>query len=115
MPRHSKYIKNVLTVKVSHDPTFGVYQDDTNGSFKIGRSSFRYNNKHVFEDGKKYKAAQCLWELLTQLRPDKHLVTHQEKQAYKQIQLQSNVHRVNYSPSGKIKANKDLKFTRFIS
>jgi hypothetical protein len=39
----------------------------------------------------------------------------QDKEAYKQILLQSNAHRVNYTPSGKIKANKGLKYTRFIS
>ena len=44
LPPHSKYIQNVLTRKASHDPTFGVYQDDTDGSFKIRRSSFKYNN-----------------------------------------------------------------------
>ena len=33
-PMHSKYIHNLLTRKVSHDPTFGVYQEDANGSFK---------------------------------------------------------------------------------
>ena len=26
LPAHSKYIQDVLTRKVSHDPTFGVYQ-----------------------------------------------------------------------------------------
>jgi len=114
-PTHSKYIHNVLTRKVSHDPTFGVYRDDTIGAFKIGRSSFKYNDKHVVVDGKRYKATQGLWELLTQSRPDKNLVIHQDRQAYKQILLQSNAHRVNYSPSGKIKANKGLKYTRFIS
>ena len=71
---------------------FGVNRDDTDGSFKIGRSSFKYNNKHVFLDGKRYKATQGLWELLTQSRPDKHQVTHQDKQACKQILLQSNAH-----------------------
>ena len=105
----------MLKRKTSHDPTFGVFQDDTYGSFKIGRSSFKYNDKHVFVDGKKYKATQGLWELLTQSRPDKNAVTFQDRQAYKQILLQSNAHRVNYSPSGKIKANKGLKYTRFIS
>jgi len=35
-PMHSKYFQNILRRKVSHDPTFGVYQDDTDGSFKIG-------------------------------------------------------------------------------
>ena len=40
-PTHSKYINSALIRKVSHDPTFGVYQGDTNGSFKIGRSSFK--------------------------------------------------------------------------
>ena len=52
LPAHSKYIQDVLKRKVSHDPTFGVYQDDTDGSFKIRRSSFKYNNKHVFVDAK---------------------------------------------------------------
>jgi len=56
---------------LSHDPTFGVYQDETDGSFKIGRSSFKYKDKHVFVDGKKYKATQGLWKLLTKSKPDK--------------------------------------------
>lgn len=114
-PVHSNYIHNVLRRKLSHDPTFGVYQDETDGSFKIGRSSFKYNDKHVFVDGRKYKATQGLWELLTKSKPDKNAVTFQDKQTYKQILLQSNAHRVNYSPTGKIKANKGIKYTRFIS
>ena len=56
-----------------------VYQDGTDGSFKIGRSSFKYNNKHVFVDGKRYKATQGLWELLTQSRPDINVVTNQDR------------------------------------
>ena len=31
LPEHSKYIDNVLKHKGSHDPTFGVYQDDKDG------------------------------------------------------------------------------------
>jgi len=115
LPVHSKYINNVLKRKVSHDRTYGVYQDETDGSFKIGRSGFKFNNKHVFVDGKNYKATQGLWELLTESQPNRNLVTMQDRQAYKQILLQSNAHRVNYSPYGKIKANKGLKYTRFIS
>ena len=105
----------MLRRKLSHDPTFGVYQDDTDCSFKIGRSSFKYNDKNVFVDGRKYKATQGLQELLTKSKPDKNVVIFQDKQAYKQILLQSKAHRVNYSPTGKIKANKGLKYTRFIS
>ena len=59
LPSHSKYILDVLTRKVTHEPKFGVYQDD---KIKILGSSFKYNNKHVFVDGKKYKAKQGLWE-----------------------------------------------------
>jgi len=114
-PVHSKYIHNVSRRKLSHDPTFGMYQGDTDGSFKIGRSSFKYNDKSVFIDGRKYKATQGLCELLTKSRPDKNAVTFQDKQAYKQILLQSIAHIVNYSPTGKIKSNKGLKYTRFIS
>jgi len=92
-----------------------VYQDETDGSFKIGRSGFKFNNKHVFVDGRKHKATQGLWELLTEDNPDRNSVSMQDKQAYKQILIQSNAHIVNYSPSGKIKANKGLKYSRFIS
>ena len=77
---------------MSHDPTFGVYQNDTDGSFIIGSSSFKYTNKHVFVDGRKYKATQGLWALLTKSKPDKIAVTFQDKQIYKQIILQSNAH-----------------------
>jgi len=38
-----------------------VYQDDTDGSFKIGRLRLKYNDKHVFVGGKKYKAMQGRW------------------------------------------------------
>jgi hypothetical protein len=64
-PVHSKYTQGLLRRKVSHDHTFGVYQDDANGSLKIGRSKFKLSNKHVFVDGRKYKAKPGLRELLT--------------------------------------------------
>ena len=82
-PMHSEYIQNVLRRKVSHDPTFGGYQDDADGSFKIGRSSFKYNDKYVFVDGRKFKATQGLWKLLTKSKPDKNAVTIQDRQAYR--------------------------------
>ena len=115
LPIHSDYINNVLKRKVSHDRTFGVYQEETDGSFKIGRSSFKFNNRRVFVDGRKYKATQSLWELLTKASPDRNSVSMQDKQAYKQILIQSNAHRFNYRPHGKIKASKGLKYTRIIS
>ena len=90
------------------EPIFVAYQDDTNGSVTIRRSSIKYNYKHVFVDGKKYKATPGLWELLTKSKPDRNVVSVQDKQAYKQILLQSHAHRVNNSPSGKMKANKVL-------
>jgi len=67
----------------------------------------------VFVDGKKYKAIQGLWELLNKAKPDKNAVTFQDR--HKQILLQSNAHRVNYSLTGNIKANKGIQYTRFIS
>ena len=109
------YIKNEFRREVSNDPTFCVYQDDTDGSFRMERSKFIYNDKHVFVNGRKYKATQGLWELLTKSKPDKNAVTIEDRQVYKQIFLQSNAHRINYSSTVKIKANKCLKYTRFIS
>ena len=62
-----------------------------------------------------YKSTQGLWELLAKSKPDRNLVTLQDRQAYKQILLQSNAHRVNYSLRGRIRANKGHKYTPFIS
>ena len=67
---HSRYIQYMLRPKVLPDPTFGVYKDDTDSSFKIRSSNFKYNSKHVFVDGRKFKAAQGLRELLTKTKPD---------------------------------------------
>jgi len=53
--------------------------------------------------------------MLTKSKPDKNAVTIQDRQAYQQILLQCNAYRFNYSPTGKMKANKGLKHTRFIS
>ena len=45
-------MQNILTRKASHESTFGVYQNDSDVSFKIGRSSFKYNDKLVLVGGK---------------------------------------------------------------
>jgi hypothetical protein len=65
--------------------------------------------------GKKYKAKPGVWELLSRSKLDKDLVTLHDRQTYKPILLQSNAHRVNCSPTGKIRENKGLKYTQFIS
>ena len=77
LPVHSNYINVVLRRKVSHDPTFGVYQDDIDGSFKIGRSSFKYNNTHVFVDGKLITQRQVCGNYKS--KPDRNLVSVQDK------------------------------------
>jgi hypothetical protein len=109
------YASTVLKRKIFHDSAFGVYLDDTYGPLKIGSSKFKYNDTHVFVVGIKYKVTSGLWELLTKLRPDNTMITLQDRQAYKQILIQSNAYRVNYSPSGRIKTNKILKYTQFVS
>ena len=114
-PMHSKYIHSVLRRKVPHEPTFGVYQDDTDGSFKIGKSNFKYNENYVWWIAKSIRLRIGLWELLTKSSPDKNMVTLQDRQTYKQILTQSNAHRINYSPTGRITANKGIKYKQFIS
>ena len=64
-------------------------------------------------DDRMYNATQGLWELLTKSKPDKNVVTFQDRHISKYSC--SLIRRVNYSPKGKIKANKGIKYTRFIS
>jgi hypothetical protein len=101
--------------KILRNSAFGVYRDETDDSLKIGSSKFRYNDTYVFVDDEKFKKTGGLWELLTKSKPDKAMVTAQDTEAYKQTLLQSKAHRANYSPRGKIRANKGFKYTQFIS
>jgi hypothetical protein len=114
-PVHSKYIQGVLRRIVPHNHTFVDNQDDDDRSFKIGGSKFKFSNKHVLVDGRRYKTTPGLWQWLNKSRPDKYTVTTQDQQAYKHILLQFNAHRVDYNSTGRIRANKDVKYTRFIS
>jgi hypothetical protein len=114
-PIHSKYIHSVLRRKASHYPTFGVYQDYTDGYYKIRQPNSEYNKKYVSVGDKKYKATQGLWELVTKSRPDMNMVTLQDRQAYKQIIMLSNLHRVNYSPTGRIRANEGIVYAVYFS
>ena len=76
---------------------------------------FKYYDKQLFADGIKYKALQVPWEFQRNCKLNKNVATIQGREAYKQIFLQSNAHRINYSPTDKIKANKVLKYKRSIS
>jgi hypothetical protein len=73
-----------------------------------------YKDKHKFVDGRNYKATVGLWKLLTNSQPDNNTVTVQDRQAYKQTQLQSNTHTVCYRLAGNNRANRWVKYTRFI-
>jgi len=69
---------------VLHDSTYGVYPDDADSFFfKIGRSNFKYSDKHVFLDGRNYRASQELWELLTKFNLINNAVTIRGRRAYK--------------------------------
>jgi hypothetical protein len=57
---HLKYIQGVLRRKVSHDHTFGVYQDDADGSFKIGLpSSIITTNTYLYVAGGSRRRQVC--------------------------------------------------------
>jgi hypothetical protein len=49
------------------------------------------------------------------VKTNKRTVTPQDVEAYKHILLQSNANGTNYSPRGKIRANRGLKYSQFIA
>ena len=112
---HSKYIQNVFRGKLSHEAIFGVHQDDTDGFFfKIRHSNFKYEDKHVFEDCRNYKAIQGLWELLTKSKPDKMRSLFRTDKHINKYSC-SLTSRELISPRRKTKTNKGLKYKQFIS
>jgi hypothetical protein len=81
---------------------------------KIGHSNFKYEDKHVFEDCRNYKAIQGLWELLTKSKPDKMRSLFRTDKHINKYSC-SLTSRELISPRRKTKTNKGLKYKQFIS
>ena len=56
-----------------------MYENPTDGCSKIGRSNFKYKDKHVFVNVRNEKATQGLWDLLTKSKPFINVLTIQHK------------------------------------
>jgi len=78
---------------VSHDPTFGVYQDDSDGSFKIGVRFLNITMDTICR-WRKIQGKTGSVGIVDRVYPDRNRVTLEDRQAYKQILLQYNVHRL---------------------
>jgi len=86
-----------------------LYEDDTDGYFKIGCSKVKYDDKNTFVDGRKYKATHGLWELLTKGNHDKNAFTFQDRQTYKQLHCSLTLIDIIIVPQVRSKQTRVLK------
>lgn len=99
---------------------FGVRENDK--KFFIGNSRVKLSvigddeNKIyiITVNNKPYELTPGLIEVLLRKNPDLKLVTEGDKFVYKNILLETNVHKRDYDPHGQIKGDKSLKYRDII-
>lgn len=63
---------------------------------------------------KKYELTAGLKELLMRNKPDLTIVTEKDKSEYKEMLINTNAHKRNFDPNGKLKGDKGLKYCTII-
>ncbi len=95
------------------DSTYGVHVSGDH--WKIGDKVIELNNNDLLIDGLTYEGTRGLYELIFMNKPNEYVYTEKDLNSYASILAQTNVHRVNYSPRGKIRSNRGHKYKNIIS
>lgn len=91
---------------------FGVRRDK--GKLFLGSSRLSVNENNILVAGHDYIKTVGLMELLFKKTPNLNLITEEDKNNYKSMLLDTNVHRRDYDASKPIKSNKGIKYTQII-
>lgn len=113
----ARYLTKVIMDKDSHDTTFGVTVSPSDGQFRLGSTQidFDANSSVHLPNTKIFKGTQGLFELLFLAVPDLKLITQEDLQNYKNILLLTNVHRVGFKATGKLRSSRKYKYMKIIS
>ena len=113
-PLATRYIGSVTANKDLHDSTYGVtFHPD--GVLKLGSAvvDFEINDK-IHVNSSVFQGTPGLYELLFLKNPSPSIITNADLENYKKILQISNVHRVGFEDTGRLRSTRMDKYTRFI-
>lgn len=93
------------------DVVFGPHKDD-NGEWKFGNDDLNVNEEKIVIGNQHWAKTPGLFELIFYQNPKNYDAS--ELDIYKKILLNTNAHRVNYDPNGRVKASKGIKYRKII-
>lgn len=93
------------------DVVFGPHKDAI-GEWKFGNDDLKVTDEKIIIGNQHWAKTPGLFELIFYQSPKNYDAS--ELNIYKKILLNTNAHRVNYDPNGRVKANKGIKYREII-
>ncbi|XP_071629451.1 uncharacterized protein [Temnothorax longispinosus] len=115
-PLSQKYVGAVLNgdEKSGINTKYGVYF--SNDEMMLGNKRFDVNHADkIIIDGIRYNGTRGLYELIFKKYPNVDIYTEDDMQAYKNILLMTNAHKLNYDAHSQIKGNRGYKYIHIIA
>lgn len=101
-----------LSSEVFKDVPYGIRLE--NGKPMVGSAPFSMTDNQFKIAGHLYNKTCGLVELLYRKKPDLNIITENDKENYKSILLNTNVHRRGYDPNQQINSNRGFKYLQII-
>lgn len=105
----SKLISGLKTV----DHNYGITVQGND--WKIGNKHLEVDHNDLIIGGKRYAGTRGLYELIFMNFPDEYIYDEEDLNNYAKILFDTNVFRVNFLPTGKVRSNRGRKYKNIIS
>lgn len=93
--------------------TYGAVQN-SGGDFTIGNFPLEIKANKLKIGEKEYEATSGLMNLLFLKEPDSSEINEQDKENYREILLETSVHKLNYDPNSRTRGNSSKKYKNFV-
>lgn len=111
---------NLFDTRKSLNIPFGIRSDGD--KLMIGNSVVKFGKPEPSDDGitvatigdKVYEITPGIKEALLKQKPDLNLLSEKDKLVYKDILINTNVHKRDYSPNGQFKGDRSMKYSKLI-
>lgn len=100
------FLKNITSGK-RVDSTFGFRVEGD--KWMLGDKEVEIDVDDLIINNKKYRGTRGLYELLFMSFPNEYIYDEQDMDNYKTILEDTNVHRSNYLPNGKLRSSRSHK------
>lgn len=112
--KSSSFNQQKLLSESNRDTAYGPYFDANTQSVKIGKCSFKMNDKNIIIDDEIFTRTPGLIELVLKKNPCKQKYTKDDLDQYSKILQKTNAYRMNHDSSSRIKSNRGVKYTQII-